>query len=86
MNPTEKVVRDFVGFLQCQSCNHMTHYEENVCLRAWEITNNSSNDYLRLPKDEEIEKLIARFMENRAEPETETEDDDGQGTYSWLGK
>lgn len=57
----EEIVRDVVDFIRGQSCNP-PDWEENVTLRAIQITNNSANDYWRAPTPEEIDKLVARYL------------------------
>ncbi|MDB4617659.1 hypothetical protein OAE25_03275 [Verrucomicrobiales bacterium] len=55
MNKNEELIREFIDFLG---------WERRPKLQITEITNHSSNDYLRDLTAEETEKLISDFLEN----------------------
>ena len=57
----EEIIRDFLDFLSTQ-ISSPPDYNENVFLKALEITNNSANDYYRNPTSEEVEDLIRRYL------------------------
>jgi hypothetical protein len=57
MNETEKTVRDFVDFLRGQTCSP-PDYNENVLLRALEITNNSKHYTIPLVVGRRIAQII----------------------------
>lgn len=61
MTTTEETIRDFVDFLRGQHCDP-PDWEENLSLIALEITNNSANDYYRTPTEDEVERLIIRYL------------------------